>query len=67
MKVKTFNQTSATENLDNLLKKEAEKGKLNYLLVVKLEETKQVHVSGHGTKKTLEPLTNFINSFIKDY
>ena len=67
MEIIKSDEIAATKKLDNMLKTEAENGKLNYLLVVKLKKNNKVHVSGHGNKKTLKPLKKFINKFIKNY
>ncbi len=65
--MKYDNELAMTNKLDSLLKNEAQNGKLDYLLVVRLKSTNRISISSHGSRASLIPLKKFINKFIKKY
>ena len=65
--IKYDNDLAITNKLDHLLKSEAQNGKLDYLLVVRLKSTNRISVSSHGSRASLIPLKKFIKKFIKNY
>ncbi len=66
MEIEKYDKDRAmTAKLDNMLKQQADKGKLNYLLIVKLKKTNQTFVSSHGSEDTVRSFKNDLKRFIK--